>query len=277
MAGYGQQQRGLEKLSHIGRYFNTLELLLSHPGGLALSEISDQTQVPMATAHRILSALRERGYVCQNEHDHYRLTLMIPSMGVNYITETGFAGIMQPLLDDLSTETGEHVRLAAVAEDHLTWVLQATKNTKGLQYRRALDEKIIPHTTAAGKAWLATMRDERAMRILAAWDIENTRDYAGPNARVSIRDIFDDIALIREEGHAVVREEGEVGVCVVAVAVFDPSRPDNSTPVATLSIAGPIARMREETLGAHIERLKRSAIKVGEHWSLWTALTSSPA
>lgn len=259
-------------MSHIGRYFNTLELLLSHPDGLALSEISEQTEVAMATAHRILSALRERGYVYQDDQDHYRLTLKIPSMGVSFIGETGFARIMQPLLDELASETGEHVRLAEVTEDHLSWVLQATKNTKGLQYRRALDERIIPHTTAAGKAWLSTMRDERAMRILAAWDIENSRDYAGPNARVSIRDIFDDIALIRKEGHAIVREEGEVGVCVVAVPVFDTSRPDNSIPVATLSIAGPIARMREETLDAHIEHLKRSAIQIGEHWSLWSSV-----
>ena len=259
-------------MSHIGRYFNTLELLLSHPGGLALSDISEQTQVAMATAHRILSALRERGYVYQDEQDHYCLTLKIPSMGVNYISETGFARIMQPLLDELASETGEHVRLAEVAEDHLSWVLQATNNTRGLQYRRALDEKIIPHTTAAGKAWLSTMPDERAMRILAAWDIEKSREYAGPNARVSIRDIFDDIALIRKEGHAVVREEGEVGVCVVSVTVFDKTRPANSAPVATLSIAGPIARMREETLNAHIEHLKQSAIKVGECWSLWTSV-----
>jgi len=264
-------------LSHIGRYFNTLELLLSHPDGLALSEIGEQTQVAMATAHRILSALRERGYVYQDEQDHYRLTLKIPSMGVNFIAETGFARIMQPLLNELASETGEHVRLAAVAEDHLTWVLQATQNTRGLQYRRALDEKIIPHTTAAGKVWLSTMRDERAMRILAAWDIENSRDYAGPNARVSIRDIFDDIAQIRKEGHAIVREEGEVGVCVVAVAVFDTSRPENAGPVATLSVAGPIARMREETLSAHIEHLKRSAIRVGECWSLWTSVSGDDA
>lgn len=262
-------------MSHIGRYFNTLELLLAHPGGLSLSEISEQTQVAMATAHRILSALRERGYVCQDEQDHYRLTLKIPSMGMSFINETGFARIMQPLLDDLAVETGEHVRLAEVAEDHLTWVLQATKNTRGLQYRRALDEKIIPHTTAAGKVWLSTMRDERAMRILSAWDIENTRDYAGPNARVSIRDIFDDIALIRSEGHAVVREEGEVGVCVVAVAVFDASCPANTAPVGTLSIAGPIARMREETLDAHLASLKRSAIKLGEHWALWNSVSEA--
>jgi IclR family acetate operon transcriptional repressor len=123
--------------------------------------------------------------------------------------------------------------------------------------------------------WLSTMRDERAMRILAAWDIENTRDYAGPNARVSIRDIFDDIALIRKEGYSVVREEGEVGVCVVAAAVFDSSRPESSVPVGTLSIAGPIARMREETLGAHIESLKRAAINVGEHWALWTSVNGN--
>lgn len=260
-------------MSHIGRYFNTLELLLSHPGGLALSDISEQTQVPMATAHRILSALRERGYVYQDEQDHYCLTLKIPSMGVSYITETGFVRIMQPLLNELASETGEHVRLAEVAEDHLTWVLQATKSTRGLQYRRALDDKIIPHTTAAGKAWLSTMRDERAMRILAAWDIEKSREYAGPNARISIRDIFDDIALIRKEGHAIVREEGEVGVCVVAVPVFDTSRADPSAPVATLSIAGPIARMREETLATHIEHLKRSAVKVGTCWSLWNSVS----
>jgi len=99
-------------LSHIGRYFNTLELLLAHPGGLSLSEISEQTQVAMATAHRILSALRERGYVCQDEQDHYRLTLKIPSMGMSFINETGFARIMQPLLDDLAPASPALARFA---------------------------------------------------------------------------------------------------------------------------------------------------------------------
>lgn len=75
----------------------------------------------MATAHRILSALRERGDVYQDEQDHYCLTLKIPSMDVSDIAETSFAKIMQPLLNDLASETGEHVRLAEVAEDHLTW------------------------------------------------------------------------------------------------------------------------------------------------------------
>jgi len=70
-----------------------------------------------------------------------------------------------------------------------------------------------------------------------------------------------------------VREEGEVGVCVVAVAVFDASRPANTAPVGTLSVAGPIARMREETLDAHLASLKRSAIKVGEHWALWNSVS----
>lgn|GEM_PF-5152345 len=78
--------------------------------------------------------------------------------------------------------------------------------------------------------------------------------------------------MIRKEGHAVVREEGKVGVCVVAVPVFDTSRPHKPHPVATLSMVGTIARMREETLDGHIEHLKRSAMKVGECWSLWTSV-----
>lgn len=262
-------------MSHVGRYFNTLELLLVHPEGLSLSDISDQTSVARATTHRILSALRERGYVYQDKHEHYHLTLKIPSLGVNYIAETGFAKLMQPVLDDLASMTGEHVRLAAVTGDHLSWVLQATSSSKSLQYRSALDKTVIPHTTAAGKAWLSTMRDEDAIRILAPWDIENTRDYAGPNARTSVRDILDDIALVRERGYAIVREEGEVGVCVVAVAVFDSSEPAESGPVATISVAGPMARLSEESIEQHVDNLKKAAIKVGERWSLWSRVKSS--
>ena len=76
-------------------------------------------------------------------------------MGINYIAGTGFAEVNQPYLDQLAEESGEHIRLAAVVDGQLIWVLRAVVNARGLQYRGASDTRIIPHVTASGKLWLS--------------------------------------------------------------------------------------------------------------------------
>ena len=106
-------------MSQVDRCFDILELFFENPRGLTLSEISARTDIPMATAHRILGFIKARGYVYQDAREVYYLTLRLPSMGAHFIAGTGFSGLLQPHLDQLAAETGEHIRLSAVVDGRL--------------------------------------------------------------------------------------------------------------------------------------------------------------
>ncbi len=261
-------------MSQISRCFDILELLFENPKGLALSEISAKTGIPMATVHRMLSTIRKRGYVQQDAREIYNLSLLLPSMGAHYIAGTGFSELLQPHLDALAVETGEHVRLAAVVDGRLIWVLRAVVSSHGLQYRGALDTRIVPHITASGKMWLSSLSDEEAMRVVSQWDLARSRDYGGPNAVTSIKALLSDLEKIRDEGCSIIFEEAELGVCAAAVGVYD--RSTHGRLLGTISIAGPTARLDRHKLKQLIPALKRTADKVGETWNIWATVSSEP-
>lgn len=261
-------------MSQINRCFDILELLFESPGGLSLSEISARTDIPMATTHRILGFMKDRGYVYQDTRETYYLSLLLPSMGAHFFAGTGFSELLQPHLDRLAAETGEHVRLSAVVDGQLIWVLRAVVSSHGLQYRGALDTKILPHITASGKMWLSSMSDEEAVRIISQWNIEQSRDYGGPNAVTSTKQLLADLEKIRRAGFAVIFEEAEVGVCAAAVGVYNPA--DANKLLGVLSLAGPTARLDKRTLQSKIPEIKETAERIQEAWGLWTSVNAEP-
>ena len=258
-------------MSQINRCFDIIELFFENPNGLSLSQISASTDIPMATAHRMLSVIRERGYIHQDSQEIYHLSLLLPSMGAHFIAGTGFIELMQPHLDRLAKETGEHVRLSAVVKGQLIWVLRAVQSSHGLQYRGSLDTRIIPHVTASGKMWLSSLSNEEAVRAIAQWDISKSRDYGGPNAVTSIKGLLRDLEAIRAAGYSVIMEEAEVGVCAVAVAV--PDRTDARAFMGTLSIAGPTARLNRNKLKALVPKMKEVARRIGDTWNVYSSVS----
>lgn len=256
-------------MSQINRCFDILELFFRNPKGLPLSEVSAQTGIPLATAHRMLGLIKARGYLTQDTREDYHLSLLLPSMGKNFIAGTGFAELNQPHLDNLAKETGEHIRLAAVVDGQLIWVLRAVVSLHGLQYSGALDTRIVPHITASGKVWLSTLKDEEAVRIVSNWNIEDARDYGGPTAITSIRDLLTDLEKPRKTGFATVVEEAEIGVCAAAVGIYDTSNPGKL--LGTLSLAGPTARLNRQKLKSKIPAMKAAALRVQKAWNLWAS------
>ena len=257
-------------MSQIDRCFDILELFFKNPHGLALSEVSKQTSIPPATAHRMLNLIKLRGYLTQDSREKYHLSLLLPSMGKNFIASTGFAELHQPHIDQLAEITGEHIRLAAVVDSQLIWVLRAVVSSHGLQYRGASDTKIVPHITASGKLWLSTLTDEEAMRIASRWNIEQAKEYGGPKGISSIHALLSDLGNIRKTGFSTAIEEAEVGVCAIAVGIFD--KTNNGKLLGTLSLAGPTARLNKQTLKNKAPIMKSAADKIQETWSLWASM-----
>ena len=119
------------------------------------------------------------------------------------------------------------------------------------------------------KSLLSTLKDEEAVRIVSQWNIEQAREYGGPNGITTIKGLLGDLEKIRKDKYAMVIEEAEVGVCAAAVGVYDTSAENKL--LGTLSIAGPTARLNKIGLKSKIPDMKKSADIIQEGWNLWAS------
>jgi IclR family KDG regulon transcriptional repressor len=74
------------KVHSLERGLDLLEILSEASSEKSLKDLSEEAEFNQTTAHRILGALKSRGYVCQNPaNSRYRLTLKMFELGSQII------------------------------------------------------------------------------------------------------------------------------------------------------------------------------------------------
>lgn len=249
-----------------------LEHLAGRPGGIGLTDICESLVLPKSIGHRLLSLLIETGFVVQHgESGRYALTLKLTTLGLRHYVQTGLDDFAQPILERLAADTGELARLAIVEGDRLIWVAKAQGARSGLRYDPDVDHDtghdVVLHTTAAGKAWLATLAEADALRVVEATGLKTPKRF-GANAARTLAEFKLRLAATRIAGFGEAIEEGEPGTGAVAVAIRDRSSIGAGNAVGTLSLAGPMMRFGADRRPLLAARLAKAAAELGGIWPL---------
>ncbi len=250
----------------IDRALEIIEILSTEGSAVPLNELSRRLDMPKSGCHRILSALVARGFVQQDpETQRYEPTLKLPILGFQFLASTGLKDICQPELRRLSRETGELARLAVLDNERLYFVSEAQGATWGLRFDANLGREAALHATAAGKAWLATLSNEDATRVVLAQGFGKGQTL-GPNAVTDIAGLLAELEKTRKTGIGIAREEAELGVTSVAA----PIRAKNADPsvVGCVIIVAPSARMPEERIAEVVPLIRKAAETIGELWPI---------
>ena len=207
--------------------------------------------------------LADHGIVEQDEKTkEYRLTLSLPALGLRYLSSFSFLDICRPAMDALARETRELVRLAVVDHSKLTWIAKAQGSKSLLRIDPLEGRHAIPHVTAAGKAWLASMPDEQARKIVSEPRYKfKTPKHFGPQAISSFDRLFAELASVRQKHYAITYDEAELGVAAIGSVICAGS--NLATVVGTISVAGPSARLRTKDL----EKMAPLVLKVAKDLS----------
>ncbi len=249
------------------RAIDILELLVDHPGGLQLGEVCERLGMPKSIGHRLLGLLARRDFVRQDPASRdYSLTLKLSLLGARHLAATGLGDVSQPILDRLAQATGELVRLAVVEGEGLVWVGKAQGARHGLRYDPDAGMHVVLHATATGKAWLATLPEAEALRIVIATGFA-TPPHFGPNALRDVPSLLHELDRTRARGHGLAIEEGEPGTAALAVVVRASAGPDAPV-VGTLSVAGPVGRFTPERRRFFVEQLGIAAAELSALWPM---------
>ena len=246
----------------IQRSFKILEQLSSHPQGRTLTELAAEMDVPLSATHRLLAELVECGYIDKDpRHGDFRLTMQLVSMGLRFLSASGISDVAQPALDRLAARSAELVRLAVVDRDQLIFVAKAQGASQGLRYDPEMGQPVTLSCSAAGFAWLATMDDDDAMKLVVKQGFGAPRDY-GPHAPTNLKALMTHVRATRKRGFALTLDVFQPAMSSMATVVRGADR----EVAALLIIAGPMARLTEDrmiSLGpallATAEELSRSS------------------
>lgn len=265
----------------LDRSFEVLEFLAAEARWMRLSDIAARLELPKGPAHRMLTQLASLGWVEQdNGTGQYRLTLKMSLLGQQYLHGTGLPDLIQPILDEVAGECHELVRLTVAQGSELAWLAYSQGAASGLMYQPAMTGRLLVHATANGKAWLASMANEDAIRIALKSGLGKS-GRGGPRAIATIDALLADLTAIRTCGYATAIEEAEPGVAAIAVAVRSHV---TRRVVGTTSIAGPMHRVAPARFEEFHALLRRAADQLGSIWprnegtteetSAWTASAS---
>jgi DNA-binding IclR family transcriptional regulator len=219
---------------------NALHLLqlIGERQALRVAEASELLGVARSTAHRLLAALRRRGFVVQDRpNGAYRPGPALREIGLAALTRIDIRRIARPVLEQLRDETHETVSLA-VLEGPTVRFVDGVESTRSVRVGNRTGVVRPAHTTAVGKAILAGLPDAELARIYPGGRLPATA------AEAAVRDLGtlrEELADVRAQGWALNWEESTDGMCAVGVALVDAA----GQPLAALGIAVPTSRAKD--------------------------------
>lgn len=256
----------------IGHSIAVVELLATEAREMRFADIASRLKLPKSSAHILLSTLTACGWIEQNpDTGFYRLALRFAVMGQRFLVGMGFSAICQPVLDRLARDSGELARLAIVEGETLTWIAHAQGARSGLVYLPPVTPLVALHATANGRAWLATLPRERAIKIILEAGFGRPEDH-GPAVVRTMDAFIRALDRTAELGYGLVEEEAKAGVTAIAAAI----RPNDGPAVGTVSVAGPVIRVTRERVPELARVVTAAADDLATLWPLRMALQRPP-
>jgi DNA-binding IclR family transcriptional regulator len=128
----------------------------------------------------------------------------------------------------------------------------ATTDPKGpMRYSPIIGYRHYVHCSALGKSLIAPLPDAAIVKILKSRGMP----ALSPNTITSPQKLVSDICLVRERGYAIDNEEGAVGVCCIAVPLYN----HQGQVIAAISLSGISPYFTEQTIPQIVANLQDGA------------------
>lgn len=229
--------------SSLERGLSVLDLLSTHPEGMAVGQVASALDLPPSGVHRMLNQLVEYGYIHQDStKGAYVLGMKLPALGLSYLAKGGITDVAQPILDRLAAHSQQLVRLSVEDGGDLVWVAVAQGATTGLRYDPGSEQGVTAHlaTSASGLAWLSTISDDEAlMKVARQGFAQNTSGVRAPG---SAAELIDRLGRTRARGYSMAVDSFIPGMAAMAAPI---ASSNGGAALGAISIAGPSIQLDE--------------------------------
>ncbi|MDD3569530.1 MAG: IclR family transcriptional regulator [Lachnospiraceae bacterium] len=239
-----------KNIQSIERAMSILELFEDGNREKSVKEIALKLDLSKSTVFGLINTLANLNYLHQNEDNlKYSLGLKVLALGSAVSQSNLLSKAANPHLQKLSFKFQETC-LLAIEENGFVVYIDKTESSSSISINTRIGTKKDLFCTGVGKCFLAFMPKENADNIINLGLRKLT-----PNTIDNASDLEKELNSIRKRGFAFDNEEYELGISCVAVPVFS----NSGKIIASISLTGPTARIREIDLTDLSESLKFTA------------------
>lgn len=222
---------------------------------LTMTQISLQVKINKSTVHRLLGTLEKKRFVQRDPvTGNYRLGIRILQM--TYLTREKYdlRRLAQPYLQQLSEKYRENINLAVLDETEVIYV-EVIESPQRIKLAATPGQRLPAFSTASGKSILAFLPEADVQKLLK-------RGLPRYTARtiINMAEMTKDFTKARQQGFAISEQEFEEGINAVATPILDPG----GTPIGSISVAGPAARLPRDymlTIGQQIHTVAQELVQ----------------
>lgn len=250
MRGNNQGKLGVRSIE---RALDLLEALKDKIPEKGVTELSSQLDLSPTTAYRLLSTLKDRGYVEKDpKTSKYRLGIGAFELGSAVTRRMSIREEARPILTDLAKETGDSAYLIVQYEDEALCL----EKIDGESYLRVLfllvGGRMPLHIGAGPRVLLAYLPEREVDRIIATKGLARWTDKSITDACL----LKQNLREIREQGYVLSLEDVTEGVAAIGCPVRDRT----GEVVAAISVGGAAIHFKSENID-RLVRLTRNAAK----------------
>lgn len=196
---------------------------------LSLAEISRRLNMPRSTTHNLIKTLASRGYLEKVSDDQYALGTAIIELTQSVRVNVELRDRSAPLLRQLADICRESLYLAVPSGDSMLYIY-AIESPRRLLARSAVGDRFYFHSTAVGKAVLATLPPSEVKAIVERTGLPKVSEFTVSN----LDTLFEDLEKTRKRGYSIDAGENRNGIYCIGAPVLDAQ----SRAIGACSISG---------------------------------------
>lgn len=207
-----------------------MECLAANKSPMRLIDLANALNMNQPTVLRYLNALKQGGYVFQDESSsRYFFTWKICKISDQIMSRMGLRDIAAPFLQDLSHRLNVGSCIVQAQNNNQALYLDVVDNPSDINRTLKRIGKGAPmYTTGSGKLLLSFMSESQLASYVESVEFVPLTQYTICDKERLLRDIFE----IRTRGYALDNEECELGIRCISMPVYDYT----GHPLAALSV-----------------------------------------
>lgn len=253
------ETKSRSEVTSLQRGLAVLGMVAARPDGATLREITDELDVPGASALRIVRTLVELGYLSREERTkRYSLTNRFLLLGQPRTPSRGFSECAITAMRRIRQVTGETTQLCCLIGVEMV-IIEQLISMYPFKYSADLGARCPCYSCAPGKALVAFLSTDEQEQTIE--QIQFKRFTA--TTITSKRAFRQELADIRKQGFAVDRAEGMEGIHCAAAPILD----RHGFAVGAITIAGPASRIPEEKFESFGQIVKAGAQQASDEFN----------
>ena len=214
--------------------FRIVETLRLAEGGVGVSALARELDLPISTTHSHLSTLVDAGYLVRQDGT-YDLGYRFLEVGGHRRHRARLFEYAKPKIDQLAEEFGDEVSLSVI-DHHFDAHIYLSRGEEAIETDTFTGIRLPLHATATGKAILAHTSPNQIESIL-----DEGLPEVRPNTITSPDDLRTELDAVKREGIAYDDEERLDGIRGVAAPI-----PQSEGPNAAIGLTAPVSRLSGE-------------------------------